>query len=101
MASKGAVERSTSSRLRHVRSVLKVVLENLRSEGWTYSLSRRPNRSDNLSSAYDFGGRATGDFCRQHQVDLQLSIGLKHLFRLEQKSGAADVFGSALQPALF
>src|SRR5437667_9287992 len=84
-----------------MRSVLKMVLKDLRRERRIHPLARYSHGADHFSPANNFGGGESRDFRRQHQVDLQLSVGLKDFFGLEQKTGAADVFGRSLQPALF
>src|SRR5208282_2913074 len=41
------------------------------------------------------------NLCGQHEANLQLRVRMEHFLRLEQQSGAADVFGGARAPALF
>ena len=51
--------------------------------------------------ANHFGGRKSGNLRRQHQIDFQNHIRLQEIFRLEQQTGAADVFGLPVMPFFF
>src|SRR3954462_5695106 len=88
------------SGLGHMCSVLEVVLQDFRSQRRTDSLTWRSDRADYFTAANDFSSCKPGDFRREHEIDLQLSVGRKNFFTLEQQAGSADVLGSALQPAL-
>src|SRR5208282_6260606 len=72
------------------RSVLEVILENLRGQGGRHALSWGFDRADHFSATDDFGGREPGNFWRQHEADLQLCGRMEQFLRLEQQSGAAD-----------
>jgi hypothetical protein len=67
----------TSLRFADVGAVLEVVLENLRGQGGSYTLSLSLSLSlgfdgaDHFSATEDFGGRQAGNFWRQHEANLQ------------------------------
>src|ERR1019366_4792745 len=52
-----AIGSSALLRFRDVRTVLKVVLQNLRGQGGAHTLSLRFDRTHHFSAADDFGGR--------------------------------------------
>jgi hypothetical protein len=84
-----------------LRSVLEVILKNLRRKGGVHLLSGGLYRPHNLSAANYFGRGKARDLGRQYQVDLQLHVGLEKIFRLEQQSGTADIPGFTVVPFLF
>src|ERR1035437_10638213 len=57
--------------------------------------------SNNLAMADDVGGGQSCNFRRQHEVNLELGVGLNRFLSPEQHSRTADVFGSAIAPDAF
>jgi hypothetical protein len=47
------------------------------------SLLLRFDGANHFSATDDFGGRKTGDFCRQHKANLQLDVRKECFLRLE------------------
>src|SRR5437016_12695252 len=88
-------------RFRHRRTVLEVVLENLRRQSGIGGCALRFDGAHNLAAADYFGGRQARDFRRQHHADLKLGGRLQHPFPAEQESGAADILGGSFPPVLF
>src|ERR1700690_2181488 len=85
-------------------SVLEVILEDFCGEGRAYLAGVAWScafGANYFSPANYFRGGEAGDFYRQHKIDLQLSIGLERLLGVEEKAGAAYVFGGAGTPAFF
>jgi hypothetical protein len=96
-----------NSRFADPRAVLEMVLKNLRSQrrrhifSSSLSVSSRFDGADYFSATNYFSGGETGDFRREHKADFQQRIRMQQLLRLEEQSGAADVFRGARTPALF
>ncbi len=70
-------------RPRQLRSMLEVILKNLRGQGGRHFLAVRLDRAHDFSLADDFGGRKSGNLRRQHQIDFQDHIRLQEIFRLK------------------
>ena len=90
-----------NSRLRQVGAVLEVVLQDFRGQSRAYGTGFGRDRAHHLAPANYFRRGQARDFSGQHEVDLELRVGSDGFFRLEEHSGAADVFGCALTPAAF
>lgn len=81
--------------------MLEVILQNPCRQRWVDLSAISGNRAYDLSTANHFSRGKSGDFCRQHKVNLKLRVGLQLFIRLKQHSGAADIFGCAFVPHRF
>ena len=88
-------------RPRQLRSVLEVILKNLRGQSGRNLFSGRLHGADDFSTANHFGGREPGNLGRQYQINFQRYIRLQEFLRLKQQAGAADVSGFPVVPVLF
>src|SRR5258708_30909164 len=92
---------SSTLRLGDVGTVLEMVLENLCLQSRGHALSLGFDRADHFSATDNLCSREPGNFWRQHQADLQLSVRVEKFLGLQQQSGAADVLRGACAPAPF
>ena len=69
--------RETASCPRNLRSVLEVILKNLRRKGGVHFFSGGLHRPHDLSAANYFCRGKACDLGRQYQIDLQLHVGLE------------------------
>src|ERR1700690_3300820 len=81
--------------------MLEVVLQDFRGQSRAHGTGFRLDRAHDLATADYFCRGQSRDFCRQHEVDLELRVGSDRFFCLEEHSRATDVFGCAFAPSTF
>src|SRR5579871_2661782 len=80
---------------------MEVILQNLGGQSWTHGGRFGIHCSYYFAAADYLGGRESGDFCGQYQVDFYLHIRSNHFLGTEEQARTADVLGRSCAPFVF